>query len=130
MTGGQSLIASVEMRERERTGIPKLKVGFNKVFGYYIEVTNSYKDLVPEDYIRKQTLTGGERYITPELKELENRVLGAHDRSIEMESRIFDGIRQQVASELDRVQQSARAVAALDVLASFAMVSEIGRAHV
>ncbi len=123
MTGGQSLIASVEMRERERTGIPKLKVGFNKVFGYYIEVTNSYKDLVPEDYIRKQTLTGGERYITPELKELENRVLGAHDRSIEMESRIFDGIRQQVASELDRVQQSARAVAALDVLASFAMVS-------
>ncbi len=123
MTGGQSLIASVEMRERERTGIPKLKVGFNKVFGYYIEVTNSYKDLVPEDYIRKQTLTGGERYITPELKELENRVLGAHDRSIEMESRIFDGIRRQVASELDRVQQSARAVAALDVLASFAMVS-------
>ncbi len=123
MTGGQSLIASVEARERERTGIPKLKVGFNKVFGYYIEVTNSYKDMVPEDYIRKQTLTGGERYITPELKELENRVLGAHDRSIEMESRIFDGIRRKVAGELDRVQQSAKAVAALDVLASFAAVS-------
>ena len=85
MTGGQALIASVEARERERTGIPKLKVGFNKVFGYYIEVTNSYKNQVPEHYIRKQTLTGGERYITPELKELENRVLGAHDRSIEME---------------------------------------------
>ena len=123
MTGGQRLIASVEARERERTGIPKLKVGFNKVFGYYIEVTNSYKDMVPEDYIRKQTLTGGERYITPELKELENRVLGAHDRSIEMESRIFDGIRRKVAGELDRVQQSAKAVAALDVLASFAAVS-------
>lgn len=123
MTGGQDLIASVEARERERTGIPKLKVGFNKVFGYYIEVTNSYKDMVPEDYIRKQTLTGGERYITPELKELENRVLGAHDRSIEMESRIFDGIRRRVADELDRIQQSAKAVAALDVLASFAAVS-------
>ncbi len=123
MTGGQSLIASVEARERERTGIPKLKVGFNKVFGYYIEVTNSYKNQVPEDYIRKQTLTGGERYITPELKELENRVLGAHDRSIEMESRIFEDIRRQVADELNRIQQSAKAVAALDVLASFAAVS-------
>lgn len=123
MTGGQNLITSVEARERERTGIPKLKVGYNKVFGYYIEVTNSYKDQVPEDYIRKQTLTGGERYITPELKELENRVLGAHDRAIEMESRIFEDIRRQVAKELDRIQQSAKAVAALDVLASFAVVS-------
>lgn len=123
MTGGQALIASVEARERERTGIPKLKVGFNKVFGYYIEVTNSYKNQVPEHYIRKQTLTGGERYITPELKELENRVLGAHDRSIEMEGQIFDTIRRQVAGELNRVQQSAKAVAALDVLASFAAAS-------
>ena len=123
MSGGQALIASIEAAERERTGIPKLKVGFNKVFGYYIEVTNSYKDKVPETYIRKQTLTGGERYITPELKELENRVLGAHDRSIEMEGRIFEDIRLRVAQELDRVQQSARAVAALDVLASFAQVS-------
>ena len=123
MNGGQALIASVEARERERTGIPKLKVGFNKVFGYYIEVTNSYKDQVPEDYIRKQTLTGGERYITPELKELENRVLGAHDRSIELEGRLFEEIRQSVARELIRIQQSAKAVAALDVLASFAVVS-------
>ena len=123
MTGGQALIASVEAREREHTGIPKLKVGFNKVFGYYIEVTNSYKNQVPEHYIRKQTLTGGERYITPELKELENRVLGAHDRSIEMEGQIFDTIRRQVAGELNRVQQSAKAVAALDVLASFAAAS-------
>lgn len=123
MTGGQTLIASVEASEKERTGIPKLKIGFNKVFGYYIEVTNSYKSMVPENYIRKQTLTGGERYITTELKELENRVLSAHDRSIEMEGKIFDDIRRRVANELSRIQQSARAVAALDVLASFAAVS-------
>lgn len=123
MTGGQSLIASVEARERERTGIPKLKVGFNKVFGYYIEVTNSYKSQVPENYIRKQTLSGGERYITPELKNLENRVLGAHDRSIELEGQIFEKIRRRVAAELVRVQTSAKAVAVLDVLASFATVS-------
>ncbi|RKJ40397.1 DNA mismatch repair protein MutS [Acutalibacter sp. 1XD8-33] len=123
MSGGQALIASVEARERERTGIPKLKVGFNKVFGYYIEVTNSYKDQVPQDYIRKQTLTGGERYITPELKELENRVLGAHDRSIELEGKLFEEIRRSVAQELNRIQQSAKAVASLDVLASFAVVS-------
>lgn len=123
MTGGQALIASVEARERERTGIPKLKVGFNKVFGYYIEVTNSYKNQVPEDYIRKQTLAGGERYITPELKDLENRVLGAHDRSIEMEGKLFEEIRRSVAQELNRVQSSAKAVAALDVLASFSLVS-------
>ncbi len=123
MTGGQSLIASVETRERERTGIPKLKVGFNKVFGYYIEVTNSYKSQVPENYIRKQTLSGGERYITPELKNLENRVLGAHDRSIELEGQIFEKIRRRVAAELVRVQTSAKAVAVLDVLASFATVS-------
>ncbi len=123
MTGGQALIASVEARERERTGIPKLKVGFNRVFGYYIEVTNSYKSQVPEDYIRKQTLTGSERYITQELKDLENRVLGAHDRSIEMEGKIFEEIRRKVAQELTRVQSSAKAVAALDVLGSFATVA-------
>ncbi len=123
MTGGQALIASVEATERERTGIPKLKVGYNKVFGYYIEVTNSYKDKVPDSYIRKQTLTGGERYITPELKELENRVLGAHDRCMEMEGKLFEDIRRRVAAELVRVQQSARAVATVDVLASFAQVS-------
>ena len=77
MNGGRELIAAVEARERERTGIPKLKTGYNRVFGYYIEVSNSYKNQVPEDYIRKQTLTGGERYITQELKDLENRILGA-----------------------------------------------------
>lgn len=123
MNGGRELIAAVEARERERTGIPKLKTGYNRVFGYYIEVSNSYKDQVPEDYIRKQTLTGGERYITQELKELENRILGAHDKSIAMESKLFEEVRQRVAAQLSRVQTSAKAVAALDVLCSFAVVS-------
>ena len=123
MNGGRELIAAVEARERERTGIPKLKTGYNRVFGYYIEVSNSYKSQVPEDYIRKQTLTGGERYITQELKDLENRILGAHDKSIAMESKLFEEIRQHVAQQLSRVQASAKAVAVLDVLCSFAVVS-------
>ncbi len=123
LDGGKGLIASIEAREKERTGIPKLKTGYNRVFGYYIEVSNSYKDQVPEDYIRKQTLTGGERYITPELKELENRILSAHDRSIAMESKLFEEARAQVAAQLSRVQATAEAVAALDVLASFAVVA-------
>ncbi len=123
MNGGTELVAAVEARERERTGIPKLKTGYNRVFGYYIEVSNSYKDQVPEDYIRKQTLTNGERYITQELKDLENRILGAHDKSVSLESKLFDEIRRHVADQLARVQSSAKAVAALDVLASFAVVS-------
>ena len=123
MNGGKDLIAAVESRERERTGIPKLKTGYNRVFGYYIEVSNSYKDQVPDDYIRKQTLTNGERYITPELKELENRILGAHDRSIAIESRLFEDVRTQIAAQLSRVQETAKAVAVLDVLQSFAAVS-------
>ena len=123
MNGGRELIAAVEARERERTGIPKLKTGYNRVFGYYIEVSNSYKNQVPEDYIRKQTLTGGERYITQELKDLENRILGAHDKSIALESKLFEELRQYVAAQLSRVQTSAKAVAVLDVLCSFAVVS-------
>ena len=123
MNGGRELIAAVEARERERTGIPKLKTGYNRVFGYYIEVSNSYKNQVPEDYIRKQTLTGGERYITQELKDLENRILGAHDKSIALESKLFEELRQYVAAQLPRVQTSAKAVAVLDVLCSFAVVS-------
>lgn len=121
--GGAELVAAVEARERERTGIPKLKTGYNRVFGYYIEVSNSYKNQVPDDYIRKQTLTNGERYITQELKDLESRILGANDRSIALESRLFEKIRRHVAEQLPRVQSSAKAVAALDVLASFAAVS-------
>lgn len=123
MNGGTELVAAVEARERERTGIPKLKTGYNRVFGYYIEVSNSYKDQVPADYIRKQTLTNGERYITQELKDLENRILGAHDKSVSLESRLFEEIRRHIADQLPRVQSAAKAVAALDVLASFAVVS-------
>lgn len=123
MNGGTELVAAVEARERERTGIPKLRTGYNRVFGYYIEVSNSYKNQVPEDYIRKQTLTNGERYITQELKDLENRILGAHDKSVSLESRLFEEIRRHIAEQLPRVQTSAKAVAALDVLASFATVS-------
>ncbi len=123
MTGGKGLLASVEARERERTGIPKLKIGYNRVFGYYIEITNSYRDQVPEEYIRKQTLTNCERYITPELKELENRILGASDRAVQLESRLFEQVRKEIAAEMGRVQMTARAVAALDVVTSFAQVS-------
>ena len=123
MTGGKGLLASVEARERERTGIPKLKIGYNRVFGYYIEITNSYRDQVPEEYIRKQTLTNCERYITPELKELENRILGASDRAVQLESKLFEELRKTVSAELGRVQMTARAVAALDAVASFAQVS-------
>lgn len=123
MQGGQKRISSVEASEKEKTGIAKLKIGYNRVFGYYIEVTNSYKHLVPESYIRKQTLTGAERYITPELKEIENHILGAKEKSIAMESRLFEEIRQQVASGLERIQQTAKAVAELDVLVSFSRVA-------
>lgn len=123
MTGGKSLIAGIEAREREATGIAKLKIGFNRVFGYYLEVSNSFKDKVPEHYIRKQTLTNGERYITEELKNLENRILGASEKSVAMESKLFEEVRQRVANELTRTQETARAIAELDVLASFAFVS-------
>ena len=127
MSGGKDFIARVEAAEREKTGIPKLKVGYNRVFGYYIEVTNSYKDQVPEEYIRKQTLTNCERYITPELKELEGRVLGAQDRLYKLEYQLFDEIRTKVAQQLDRVQTTASAAARLDVLCSFAEVSVTNR---
>lgn len=123
MTNGKQLIAELEAREREATGIPKLRVGFNRVFGYYLEVSNSFKDKTPERYIRKQTLANGERYITQELKELENRILGAHDKSIVMESKLFEDVRRTIADQLTRIQETAKAIAQLDVLASFATVS-------
>ena len=126
MTNSQGLIAAVEAREKERTGIPKLKIGYNRVFGYYIEISNSYKNDAPDDYIRKQTLTNCERFITPELKELENRILGASDKAVRLESELFDQVRKTVAAELDRVQRTANAVARLDVLQSFAAVSAAG----
>lgn len=123
MNNSTSLLANIEAEQKEKTGIPKLKVGYNRVFGYYIEVTNSYKDKVPEEYIRKQTLTNCERYITQELKDLEGRILGAKDRSFAMEYRIFDEIRKKVAENLDRIERTAKAIANLDVLTSLANVS-------
>ena len=127
MSGGKDFIARVEASEREKTGIPKLKVGYNRVFGYYIEVTNSYRDQVPQEYIRKQTLTNCERYITQELKELEGRVLGAQDRLYKLEYQLFDEIRSKVAAQLERVQRTASAAARLDVLCSFADVAVTNR---
>ena len=123
MSDGRGIVAQIEAREREKTGIPKLKVGYNRVFGYYIEVTNSYKEMVPQDYIRKQTLTNCERFITQELKELEGRILGAHDKSVQLEYTLFDEVRKTVAAQLARVQKTAAAVAQLDVLNAFAQVS-------
>ncbi|MBE6764859.1 MAG: DNA mismatch repair protein MutS [Ruminococcaceae bacterium] len=123
MNGGRGVIAKIELAEREKTGIPKLKLGYNRVFGYYIEITNSYKDMVPEHYIRKQTLTNCERYITQELKEIESRVLGAKDRVVKLEYTLFEEVRANVANALLRVQATAHAIARLDVLCSFANVS-------
>lgn len=123
MEDGAGVIASIEAKQREETGIPKLKVGYNRVFGYYIEVTNSYKDLVPDHYIRKQTLTNCERYITQELKDLEGRILGAKDRSVALEYDVFCAVREKVALEVHRVQKTAKALAALDTLAGLAEVS-------
>ena len=123
MDNGQGLIASVETREKDRTGIPKLKIGYNRVFGYYIEVTNSYKNLVPEEYIRKQTLANCERYITQELKELEVKILGAKDKSIQLEYILFNRIREKIAEQLIRIQDTAKAIAQLDMLCSLAHVA-------
>ena len=123
MKDGAGIVAGIENEQRELTGIPKLKVGYNKVFGYYIEVTNSYKDKVPETYIRKQTLTNCERYITQELKELEGRIIGAKDRCISLEYEVFSGIRNTISAEASRLQSTARSLATLDVLSSLAEVA-------
>ena len=121
---GTGWLASLEEKERERTGIKKLRIRYNKVFGYFIEVTNSYKDMVPEDYVRKQTLTNAERYITPSLKEVEDRILGAQERLTEREYQVFCDLRDETAAALERILQSAHALACLDVLVSLADVAE------
>ena len=118
--GGTARLAEIERGERERTGIPKLKVGYNKVFGYYIEVTKSYTNQVPDTYIRKQTLTGCERYITPELKELEGEVLSASDRLTALEYQLFTQVREVIAGQVSRIQATSHAVAQLDALCSLA----------
>ena len=121
---GKDWLAKLENDEREKTGIKNLRIKFNKVFGYYLEVTNSYKDLVPEYYTRKQTLANAERYITPELKELEDMILGAEDKLYALEYEIYTEVREKAASEVERIQQTAKAVAALDTFASLALVAE------
>ena len=119
----KGIIASMEEQEKEKTGIRTLRIGYNRVFGYYIEVSNSFKDQVPEEYIRKQTLTNCERYITQEIKDLEERVLHAQENIIEMTARLYEEVRVQVASQLDRIQRTAEAVSVLDLLCSFATVA-------
>ncbi len=121
---GKKWIAELENEEREKTGIKNLRIKYNKVFGYYIEVTNSFKGQVPDYYTRKQTLTNAERYITPRLKELEDTILGAEDRLYSLEYELFIEVRDAAAAEIERIQRSARAVAGLDVLASLALVAE------
>ena len=123
MEGGSGTIAAIEASEREKTGIRTLKVGFNRVFGYYIEVSKSFMDQVPDTYIRKQTLANCERYITQELKELENQVLTAKDRLTALEYQIFTKLREHLAQQAARVQLTAQAVAAADVLCSLAAVA-------
>ena len=120
LSGGKGFIAELEAREKEKTGIRTLKVGYNKVFGYYIEVSNSFKEQVPEEYIRKQTLVNGERYITQELKDLEHEVLTAHDRDAALEYDLFAALRTEVAAQVTRVQLAASLVAQLDTLCAFA----------
>ena len=120
----QKQMASLESNEREKTGIKTLKVGFNRVFGYYIEVSRSHVDSVPEHYVRKQTLVGGERYITPRMKELEAQILTARDRISFMESEVFSKICEVVSLEVSKLKQSAEALALIDVFNSFAVVAQ------
>ena len=123
-TEGKTWLAQLEAEEKEKTGIRNLKIKYNKVFGYYLEVTNSFKDMVPDYYTRKQTLTNAERYITPELKELEDIILGAEDKLFSLEYNLFSDVREQIAKEVERIQKTAKAVAAIDVFASLALVAE------
>lgn len=123
-TQGKSWLAELEAKERDKTGIKNLRIRYNKVFGYYLEVTNSFKDMVPDYFVRKQTLTNAERYITPELKELEDTILGAEDRLTNLEYELFREVRQTVADAVSRIQKTAKAIAKLDVFVSLAVVAE------
>ncbi len=123
-TEGKGWLMELEAKEREKTGIKNLRIKFNKVFGYYLEVTNSNRDMVPDYYIRKQTLTNAERYITADLKELEDIILGAEDKLVSLEYEIFRDIRDKIAGEVLRIQKTAKAVAGLDVLSALALVAE------
>ena len=123
-TKGKGWLADIEAKEREKTGIKNLRIKYNKVYGYYLEVTNSYKNLVPDYYVRKQTLTNAERYITPELKDLEDTILGAEDRLISLEYELFRQVREEIASNVLRILKTAKAIAKLDTFASLALVAE------
>ena len=123
-TEGKTWLAELEAREKEKTGIKNLRVRYNKVFGYYLEVTNSYKELVPEDWTRKQTLANAERYITPELKELEDMILGAEDKLAALEYDLYCEVRDSIGEQVVRIQETAKAIAHLDVLASLASVAQ------
>ena len=122
-TKGKSWLAELEAEEREKTGIRNLKIKYNKVFGYYLEVTNSFKDMVPEYYTRKQTLTNAERYITPRLKELEDMILGAEDKLYALEYELFVNVRNTISREVERIQRTAKAIAKLDTYISLALVA-------
>ena len=119
--GGKGFLTDIEKREQDKTGIKKLKIGYNRVFGYYIEVSNSFRDKVPEEYIRKQTLVNCERYITQELKELEGKVLSAREKSVQLEYELFCSLRERISAHILRIQSTAHAIAELDVITSFAM---------
>ena len=121
--GGKQWIVQYQAREAERSGIPNLKIGFNKVFGYYLEVTHSHKDKVPEEYIRKQTIKSAERYITPELKEHEEKLLSADEKSNDLEAELFAELRDAVAGSLRRLQNTARILAQIDTLAALATLA-------
>jgi DNA mismatch repair protein MutS len=125
MRGGKDWIAKLQQQEIEKTGISSLKVRFNSVFGYYLEVTKSNLDKVPAHYIRKQTVANGERYITPELKEMEGKILGAEERALKLEYELFQRVRETVLSNLKEIQQTAGALAQLDVLSSFAEITRL-----
>jgi DNA mismatch repair protein MutS len=122
---GKDWIANLQKTEREKSGIPSLKVSYNKVFGYYIEISNAHKDKVPESYIRKQTLVNSERYITPALKEYEDKILNAEEKMYELESQLFNEIRLLAASEVKAIQRNARYIAMLDCFISFAQCAEV-----
>lgn len=121
----KTMLQDIEERERERTGIKSLKVGYNKVFGYYIEVRNSGKDLVPKHYVRKQTLASAERFITDELKEFETKILGAQEKIVAIEYNLFNGVRERVVAELEDIQRTARELAVVDVLVSLAEAADV-----
>lgn len=123
-TEGKNWLAALEEEDRERSGIKNLKIKYNRVFGYYFEVTNSYLSMVPEDYVRKQTMTNAERYTTPRLKELEDTILNAEDKLYTLEYETFCKIRDSIAAEIERIQKTAKAIAALDVFASLSLVAE------